>query len=307
MKIMKIPDFWKKKKHWLGYALFPFSLIYYTLFQLNKIKQSTFKKKINIKTICVGNIYIGGTGKTPLTEKIYQSLKNVKKICVIKKFRYSQIDEINMLNSNTKIFTPKHRLNGILDAEHEGFEVAILDDGAQDYSFRKNLSILCIKSNRGFGNEKILPAGPLREPLYSIKQYQIAVINGEKNLEIENILKKFHKDIKIFYSNYSLMNKQDFLNKKFFAFSGISDNGSFFKLLEKNNIDIFESKPFPDHHIFSDAEIESFILKYKGKNIDLITTEKNYHSIPLKYRKNIFFTKIELKIDNIKDFLNEIN
>ena len=307
MKFLSTPKFWNDKSHPLKYCFFLFSLIYYILFQINKIKQIIFKKEIKIKTICVGNIYLGGTGKTPLTEKIYHNLKDIKKTCIIKKFRQNQIDEINMLNSKATIFTPKNRPAGLIEAEQKGFEIAILDDGMQDFSFKKNRSILCIKSEKGFGNENILPAGPLREPLSAIQNYEVAIINGEKNFVLENLLKSFKKDIKIFYSNYVLKNKEKFYDKKFFAFSGIADNKSFIDLLKKNDVNIVENKFFPDHYIFSDNQIEKYILKYKKEGVELITTEKNYNSISSKYKKDIFFTEIDLQIDNFKDFLNEIN
>ncbi|MAH76707.1 MAG: hypothetical protein CMQ76_01030, partial [Gammaproteobacteria bacterium] len=70
--------------------------------------------------------------------------------------------------------------------------------------------------------------------------------------------------------------------------------------MKKNDVNIVENKFFPDHYIFSDNQIEKFILKYKKKGVELITTEKNYNSISSRCKKDIFFTEIDLQIDNFK-------
>lgn len=304
---LKTPKFWKSKYHLFAFTLYPLSIIYFFFLKLNTFKQKIFKKKINIKTICIGNIYLGGTGKTPLVSKIYQNLKDKKKCCVIKKLNKNQLDEISMLKKTTFLFNPKKRLEGLIQAEKNGFEIAILDDGMQDYSFEKSKSVLCVKSNVGFGNELILPAGPLREPMSVIKNYQFAVINGNKNQLIENKLKKFNKEISIFYSKYIIKNKEKFLNRKFLAFSGIANNSDFFDLLKLNNIQIEQTISFPDHHIFNKDEIINLINLSNKKKLNIITTEKNYHNIPEDYKNNIFHVEIELEIINFEKFLNEIN
>jgi len=305
--ISKTPKFWENKYHLLTFALYPFSIIYYIFFKLNSFLQKQNRRKLKLKAICIGNIYLGGTGKTPLAHKIFQDLKNNRKCCVLKKFNKNQDDEIKMLRQKTTLFTPKTRLSGLLHAEKNGFDTVILDDGMQDYSFNKYKSILCIKSDVGFGNEFMIPAGPLREPLSSIKNYNIALINGNKCELIEKKLRKIHKDIIIFYSKYTIQNKAKFLNKKFLAFSGISNNDSFFRLLKFNNLDIKLTKSFEDHHSFTNHEIEYLLNICNQQKLNIITTEKNYHGIPRQYKDKISYIKLKLEINNFEKFLNEIN
>ena len=302
----KIPFFWKSKIHPFTLLLLPFSLIYFLLIKLSKVN-SIFNSKLKIKTICVGNLYLGGTGKTPLVKKIYDELKKKERCCILKKFREKHYDEIQLLNIGEDLFTPKKRINGLKDAESKGYQTVIIDDGMQDYSFKKDISILCIKSKTGFGNEILLPSGPLREPLKEIKQYKIAVINGEKNEKINDILKKNNPNIKIFYSHYIINNIKEFYNKKFLAFSGIGDNESFFAILKKNHITVQDTVEFEDHHKFTEKEILKLLDRANNENLKLITTDKNYNSIPEKYKKIIYSTSIKLIIDSYNDFLNEIN
>ena len=306
MKGISTPSFWNKKNSFFTFFLIPFSWIYYLITLGNKFT-GIFSSSLKIKIICVGNLYIGGTGKTPLVKKIYEHINKEKKCCILKKYRKGHIDEINLLKETSKIITPKIRLKGLLNAQDNGYSVAVLDDGMQDYSFKKDISILCIKSKTGFGNELILPSGPLREPLKEIEQYKIAVINGIKNEKINDTLKKYNPDIKIFYSHYEIKNIEEFYNKKFLAFCGIGDNESFFEILKKNNIKVLDTVEFEDHHTFTEKEILKLLDKANNENLKLITTDKNFNSIPEKYKKTIYKTSIELIIDNNSDLLNEIN
>ena len=296
----------KKKYHPLSIFLIPFTIIYYFLTALNKLRSNS-EYCSGLKVICVGNLYVGGTGKTPLVKKIYDDLSKKQKCCIIKKFRSSHIDEINFLGTSLDLITPQKRVQGLKYAEVKGYSTAILDDGMQDYSFKKDISILCIKSKNKFGNKRILPAGPLRETLKNIKNYNIAVINGETNKKLEKLIFKYNQSIKIFYSNYQIKNLEKLVGKKFLAFSGIADNKSFFEILKRNNIEFLDTEEFNDHHNFSKNEIENLIIKSKSKNIQLITTEKNYNNIHPKYKNKIYYTELDLVIDQYNQFLNEIN
>ena len=300
------PFFWNKKNNFFSFILLPFALVYLLVIKINKALVSSISFK-NIKIICVGNIYLGGTGKTPLVKKIYDEIKKDKKCCVLKKYNKNQMDEINFLNYYTDLLIPKSRLEGLKIAINKGYEFVILDDGMQDHSFKKNISILCIKSKDGFGNEYILPAGPLRERLDSIKNYNLALINGNVREDLEGLIKKYNPNIKIFYSKYTVSNQLKNSNKNYFAFSGIGDNESFFETLIENGIKVYQTKEFKDHHNFSDDDILNLINLSEKKNLCLITTEKNYFNINKKYQNKVECAKIDLEIKELNKFINEIN
>ena len=306
MSLLKSPKFWTKKHSLISILLYPLSILYLIIIFLNKKIQIISSKNIEIKTICVGNLYIGGTGKTPTVIKLYEMISKNKNCCVIKKFRKQHIDEINLLEKFTNLITGRTRVQALIQAKEKGNEIAIMDDGMQDFTFKKNISILCIKSKQGFGNQKILPSGPLREPLCNIKNYQITIINGEKNNQIEELLNKYNKDMSIYYSNYELINKDQIYNKKFLAFSGIADNQNFFSLLETNKATLIIKKEFNDHFIFNDKHILNLINEAKIKNLELITTEKNHQNIPDKYKDVVHYAKIKLNINDENKLINEI-
>ena len=127
----KKPKFWDyKKPNTLAYLLLPISYLL-KLIRLFKIKSKI--KRSKIRTICIGNIYLGGTGKTSLSIKINEILSKKKiKTCFVKKFYSTQFDEQKLLESRGKLFTSPKRIDAINIAENEGYDVAILDDGLQD-------------------------------------------------------------------------------------------------------------------------------------------------------------------------------
>ena len=305
MRNLSAPKFWDKK-NFLSNILLPISAIYFFLFLIKKFKQLIFKNKFKLKIICIGNINVGGTGKTPLTKLTYDILSKKYKCCTIKKDRAEHIDEINYLRDNTKLFFNQDRANAIKTAENEDCEFAILDDGLQDFSFDKDLNILCVKSNKGFGNRRLLPAGPLREPLAKIKKCDVVVINGEKNTNLENEIKKIKPDIHILQSKYEVKNLENYIDKKFLAFSGIADNSSFFDLLKNNDIPVCFTREFPDHHKFTQNEIKNLMNLANRENAKLLTTEKNFYSLSTDLRKAVQYIELELIIPNYESLINEI-
>ena len=161
MKFKK-PKFWDyEEPNIIAYLLLPFSyLINFINFFLKKKKIKTEK----IKTICVGNIYLGGTGKTPLVREIFNITKSLgKNPAFIKKYHPYLSDEIKMLKNKGETFTDHKRQKSILLSISNNHDVAILDDGFQDFSVRPDFSILCFNSKQMIGNGLLIPSGPLRE------------------------------------------------------------------------------------------------------------------------------------------------
>ena len=295
MKIFK-PKFWDKKKNIISILLLPFSLtLQLVIFLMKKI---TFKYNCNIPVICVGNLYLGGTGKTPLSISLASELLKIgKKPAIIKKFYSNQYDEHNLINTYTNyLFLDKKRINAIRMAERKGHDVAILDDGFQDYSIKKDLNILCFNGKQLAGNEMTIPSGPLRESLNSIKSSQIVIINGNRNLSFEEKIAGISNKIKIFYTKYVPVNIAEFKNKKLYAFAGIGNPANFFDLLVNNNLDLQKKLEFPDHYEFKKIEIEKMIKESSKNGYDIITTEKDFLRIKKFGFKNINFLKLKLEI-----------
>ena len=266
----------------------------------------TNKKKFKAKVICVGNIYIGGTGKTPLAIKIASLLQNKFQLAIIKKDYQDHQDEISLLKKNCKVITGKSRKEAIQQAIREGCDLVILDDGFQDVGIKKDLSILCFSSAQGIGNGFVLPSGPLREPLKKMLCADIVCINGDSNLELEKVIKSYNKNLEIFYSKYRILNLDNYKNKNYFVFSGIGNNINFLNLLKKNNINVDNYKFFPDHYSYSNLDIAELKKISREKNLTLLTTEKDFLRLEEEERKNIEYLNTEFIIDNEKKLIEKI-
>ena len=300
------PKFWDKNKiSFLPILLFPISLLFKFLTYIKNFTTKTHQTSIPI--ICVGNIYLGGTGKTPLSIEIFNILKNLKmKPAFIRKKYKAFEDESNLLKKIGQVFESKKRILAVNQAVKNNINVAILDDGFQDFSINKNFSIICFNENQWIGNGLIIPAGPLREELSALERADCVFINGKKNIDIEKKILSKKNNLKIFYAVFKPKNIEEFKNKKIIAFAGIGNPINFFDLLKDNNINILEEISFPDHYNYSAKDLESLTNKAKKNNAILLTTEKDYLRINENYRNNILHVKIKVEIENKNEFIEEI-
>ena len=305
------PKFWDEKKNsFLSILLYPLSIIYYLILLIKK--KNTIPQKFNIPIICVGNIYIGGTGKTSAAIEVAKILNQFKKVCFLTKGygRKSKKDiylnQLDISNQNTKdtgdeslllnkfghVYISNNRSKAINIIIKLGYDAIILDDGFQDPQIFKNLNILCFDSNNWVGNNNLLPAGPLREPLKSIKEVNIIIIKGGKNEIIEKEIKTISPNIKIIYAQNRIENIETLKNKNFIAFAGIGNPYSFFNTLLDNKIKILKQIIYPDHFEFTEENYKLLTLEAENNNCNLITTEKDYVRIDKQFREKVYYTKL---------------
>ena len=308
MKINK-PKFWDlKKTTYLSKLLQPFTLpLIINNYFLSLNKKNKNKK---IKTICLGNIYIGGTGKTPLTIKLNKILQGLNfKTATIKKFYKKQNDEQILLNNKTRLYCNKKRSEALNEAIKDGIEIAIFDDGLQDRSLKYDLSFVCFNNENWIGNGKLIPSGPLRENLKSILKYDAIFLNGneEDNLDIKKSIKKISNNIKIFDTRYKPTNVDKFdPNDNYLIFSGIGNPNTFRMTLLKNKIKIIKEIIFPDHYQYKKMDIEKIKHIALNLNLKIITTEKDFVKIPKKYSDDINFLEIDLIIKKQDELISFI-
>ena len=299
MRLTK-PKFWKTK-NFLSFILYPLSLITYLI---NFLKEFSIKKNFEIKTICIGNIFVGGTGKTSLAIEINELLRKKFKTVFIKKNYENQSDEINLLRNKGKIISSDNRENALLTAIKKKYQITILDDGLQQKNINYDLKIVCFNSDDAFGNGYMFPAGPLRENIKKIKNYDLAFLNGEKkNNQLKSKLKSLNKNLEIFEGQYKPLNLKNFdLKKKYLMFCGIGNPHEFGQTLIKYKFNICDKVVYPDHHQLTDIDLKKLKNRAKKEKLTLITTEKDFFRLSKIQRKNIKFLKIKLEITNKNKF-----
>jgi tetraacyldisaccharide 4'-kinase len=306
MKLKK-PKFWDYDRPGLiSYLLLPFTFpLIINNFLLTFKKKKIFK---NIKTICVGNINVGGTGKTPTTIKLYQIIKKLNlEVFTAKKFYPSQVDETIILKKKTKLIIAKSRKKIFDIASDNSKKILIFDDGLQDKNVCYDLEFVCFDSENWIGNSCLMPSGPLREKLQSLKKYDGVFLKEESNNNSNIIkqIKKHNSKIQIYRTYYEPINLEKFdLSEKYLIFSGIGNSSSFKKILLKNDFKIVEEIIYPDHFNYNEHDIEKIKMRANELNAKIITTEKDHVKISKSDQMNIKFLEIDLKIIDEPNLIN---
>ena len=298
MKLNK-PKFWDDKKiSFLAIILLPLTIF----ITINNLILSIISKEKSkkIKTICVGNIYVGGTGKTPLTIKLYDIFKELNyKVSTAKKFYKKHLDEQIILKNKTNLIISSTRHKALEEAIKKKNELVIFDDGLQDDKIDYDLKFVCFNSKKWIGNGFLIPSGPLREKISSLKKYDVVFLNGDSP-NIEDIKKKIYQinqRIEIFETIYKPINLEKIdLSKKYIVFSGIGNSNSFKQTLMENNINVIKEIIFPDHYHYKKDDIKKIKLDAKKVGANIITTEKDYVKLTEEDKKEIKYLEISLEL-----------
>ena len=294
----------------ISFLLYPFSLLWICVDKLKFLLVKPYSSFLKI--ICVGNINIGGTGKTPVAMFLFKMLKKmgynpifltsgykgkISKPCITHDDVILFGDEAVILKKTGPTVVSKNRLEGVkyienLNSKKKIYDIIIMDDGLQNYSIRKDVSFLTVDRKSLFGNEFCLPSGPLRQTLKSCKRnVDKIIITGnygiEKKINLlkENILNSYIKVDKVSTKT------------KFLAFSGLGNNLKFIDTLKNANYEIDLIKNFTDHHNYKENEIIDLIKLANDNNLKLITTEKDIVKIPKKYHLKINCLKMKIEFD----------
>ena len=308
-----IQKIWKSN-NFLNLLLFPFSIFYYLGFIIYKI--SNKEKKCNIPVLCVGNITLGGAGKTPTVIEMRQILtKNFKKIFVLtrgykgtakgplivsKDHSFHEVGEESLLHSHFGLTcVSKKKFSGAKFCEAQGGELIIMDDGLQSIDIKKNCKVLVIDSDYGFGNKNIFPSGPLRETISSgIKNCDLILIIGNNS----NILKKnMIPKQKVFMAKKEI-SIESCKNKNLFVFSALGNNTNFHNSLLHSGFTIKRIKSFSDHYIFKKNDILSILNLAKKENLTVVCTKKDYIKVPEEFKNKITPVNLNLKIEKKNKF-----
>ena len=312
-------DSWYKKSLWL-YLLLPFSLVFSYLTNRRRrkfVKSKKLSYKSEIPLIVVGNLTIGGTGKTPLVAYIASELvkKGYKPGLVSRgyggKFRETLHvtndtpvkqtgDEAQILSKlNLPFYIDKNRVRAIktLEENHD-CDVIISDDGLQHYNMNRDIEIVVIDGKRRFGNNLTFPAGPLRESKRRLSSVDFIVNNSGPTQEDEHLMNISPAKFVHLKSGKSYPIEKWPMHKQVHAVAGLGNPGRFFDLLARLGFEIIRH-PFPDHHNFDESNI--FYLDH----LPIIMTEKDASKCRSFDNNKIWYLTIEADVSD--KFIEELD
>ncbi len=303
-----IRNFWKNR-NFLNYCLLPFSAIYFFCFHTRLLFASP--KRVKAKVICVGNITVGGAGKTPFCIALAKSyIKRGKKVAflsrgykgslstykkaykVTAKHTYKEVgDEPLLLSEVAPTYICPDRYKSATLAIADGAKILIMDDGLQNFTLEQDEKILLIDTDYGLGNGLLLPAGPLRENLdCALRRITNVYVIGKK---IPPNLKKYKpllcKVIVDIAKNYA--------GKKYVTMCGIANPDKFQATVKSSKIKVVKNYIFPDHFAYDSAALSKIVKHANLAGCKVLTTSKDYIKIPKNLRKNFEVLSISIKLN----------
>ena len=280
---MKTPK-WFLRKSPMALILLPVSWIYYffgwVVFKIRAIRPLKSRRKI----ICVGNILAGGVGKTPIVREIATKYDAPVVMRGYKKSENTSSvgDEAQMLSRDgLAVHVGDRKSNIVLLNKQSDDTPIVMDDGFQNSSIKKDISILVFDEGLGYGNGFLLPAGPLREPRRAINRADAIIVIKNKN-------------IPLFYAENKTISPYD-ENQNVVAFAGIGYPRKFFGALKN----VVATRAFPDHWDYTDDDLNKLFALAKKHKAKLITTEKDWVRLPDAVREKIKYAKLETQIDDM--------
>jgi tetraacyldisaccharide 4'-kinase len=290
MMQLRAPKFWWRRGSLAGYVLSPFGSIYGSI---TSRRMSQPGVSVDVPVICVGNVVLGGAGKTPTAIEVAKVCHNLglRPGFLSRGYRGSEIgpiivipalhtvrdvgDEAVLLARHAPTVVSVDRPSGAKLLAGIGVDVVIMDDGLQNPSLEKDLAIVVIDGERGVGNGLVFPAGPLRGPVApQIRRADALVVLGPgpggSAVRIAG-----RAGLSVLRAHTVSVRRRGLKRRPYLAFAGIAEPRKFYASLAAAGGVIGFTMDFPDHHLFSDADCELILAEARRRDLVPITTEKD--------------------------------
>jgi tetraacyldisaccharide 4'-kinase len=321
---MRPPAFWDNPPHKAGpmaLLLTPLAKIYSALTRA-RLRAGPRGYRATVPVICIGNINVGGTGKTPTTIALIERLRAVgRNVHVVSRGYGGRLtdptqvregfhnagdvgDEPLLLAAFASTWVARDRADGVRAAEIAGAEVVLMDDGFQNPSIIKDLSIVVVDAHRGFGNARVIPAGPLREPVATgLDRADILLSIGSDTAQ-DTFTALWQPKITCPHTPGHLRPLQtgmDWQNLDVLAFAGIGHPEKFFRTLKELGANLLGAQALDDHQPLSEPLMRRLESDATALNAQLVTTEKDAVRLPDAYRAKVLTVPVRLQINDWND------
>ena len=305
---MRPPDFWGQRQSALSRGLVPASW----LWRLGAAARHLCVRPTTLKVpvICVGNLNVGGSGKTPVALYLAECLRARRRQphllgrgyggCLRGPERVDPTrhavsdvgDEALLLAKAAPTWIGRDRRRSATAAVAAGADVLVLDDGYQDPGLRKDLSFLVVDGGFGFGNGRVMPAGPLREPLRAgLRRADAVVVLGPDRA---GVAQSIEPDIPVLHADLVPLDHAVLSGRPVRAFCGIGLPDKFRDSLQKMGCRIEEFQIFADHHLYRPGDIEPLLERAVRSQSVVVTTQKDAVRLPADLRAHIVVSRVAL-------------
>ena len=309
--LLRSPNFWRHKSL-LSHLLLPLTGITSFAAWLRKIRATPYKSAIPV--ICVGNMTMGGAGKTPVAISLARLLQEQGKHVHFLSRGYGRTlsglmrvdpdshstadvgDEPLLLSRTAPTWVCADRVMAVKAAIAAGADIVIMDDGLQNPSLIQDTSLLVIDGTYGLGNQRLFPAGPLREHLHSaLPHISAVVVLGEDKAAVSELIPA---GIPVIHGTITPQISDRLRHETLVAFAGIAHPEKFFSMLEKHGLPLTEMLAFPDHYPYTAQDYRNLTEKAALHHARLVTTEKDAVRFPIELRHHLTIIPIDITWDN---------
>lgn len=314
---MAAPRFWYQPKGLFSTVLAPLGWLY-AIGTARRLRAASYRASVPV--ICIGNINVGGTGKTPTTIALAQKLISMGiephvvsrgyggrlegPVRVVERTHTAHDvgDEPLLIAAFTPTWIAKDRAKGVKAAEAAGAEIILLDDGFQNPAVHKNISIVVLDAKRGFGNGAVMPAGPLREPVETgLKRADFVLTIGDQNAFDRALpVPRLRGSLK------PLMTGMQWQGMRVLAFAGIGDPSKFFATLRSLGAEVIRGEALEDHQPLTEALMTRLELEGKTRIAQLVTTEKDAVRLPDSFRPKVLTLPVRLDLEDWEPLLKRL-
>ncbi|MEL7149333.1 MAG: tetraacyldisaccharide 4'-kinase [Pseudomonadota bacterium] len=323
---MRPPGFWQNPPSapgLLSSALSPLSALYARATARRVAKPPSYTPKIPV--VSVGNLNVGGTGKTPTVIALTELLADRKvhivsrgyggeapgplRVDIAKHNAKTVGDEPLLLAAFAPTWISRDRAAGVALAEDAGAEIVILDDGHQNPSVPKALSLVTVDASFGFGNGRVLPGGPLREPVPSgLARADVLISIGEPAAQqsFKDVWGGHVQTPHVTAELRLLETGMDWVGQNVLAFAGIGHPEKFFRTVRATGANLLRAEPLDDHQPLTDALMKRLELEALALDAQLVTTEKDAVRLPESFRKRVLALPVRLRINEQADLKDRL-